>query len=101
MFASQHSIVSGPIMPPKHGKAMGAGDVHTILLECNVPHNCQPRPLWHRQLTRYVLHIDIVSWDGSIMYVQIGNFWSIWHVRQIEANLSYFSPNTTWRLSFF
>ena len=52
-------------------------------------------------MTRYVLHIDIVSWNGSIMYVQIGNFWSIWHVRQIEANLSYFFPNTTWRLSFF
>ena len=60
-----------------------------------------PNEQFKKGLFHYMLHIDITQWDGSVMFVQVGDFYSAKPMHEIEEQLEYFFPTTRWRLGGF
>ena len=81
-------------MPPK--RIAAPGDIWTLLLVCGIHHFRQTQ----HGCMHYALMVDIVSWNGSIMYLEVGKFWSSLTMADISARLVYHFPGTAFRLGF-
>ena len=87
-------------MAPK--RVAGPGNLVQLLLACRIEHWHSPTlaPRVFLRCSHYILQIDCIQWDGSVMYLEVGKFYSPLGMQEISEQLMYYYPATKWRLSF-